>query len=123
VPNRRKAACRLAQLAVTLLVLNCPSPTFAANPMEDALPIAVAAQTLGESLRSLAKQAHLQILFDSALVAGKPARALHGTMSARAALAELLRGTELEAREQAPGVVVIRRGGAARENSRMETFE
>jgi iron complex outermembrane receptor protein len=110
-------------MALTVLLPSSPNLTFATNPMEVSLPLAVDAQTLGESLRSLAKQAHLQILFDSALVVGKSAHALHGTMSARAALAELLRGTELEAREQAPGVIVIRRRGAARENSRQETFE
>jgi iron complex outermembrane recepter protein len=117
------AVRRLAQLGLTMLLLSCSGLSSAANPMEDTIPIAVAAQPLGESLRSLAKQANLQILFDSALVSGRSARALSGTMSARMALAELLRGTELEAREQAPGVVVIRRRPAPQRNSRGETFE
>lgn len=77
--------------------------------MESAIPIAIVRQPLGEALRSLAKQADLQILFDSALVAGKSARGLNGSLSPRAALAELLHGTDLEACEQAPGVIVIRR--------------
>ena len=81
----------------------------AADPMESTISIAIVKQPLGEALRSLAKQADLQILFDSALVSGKSARALHGSLSPRAALATLLRGTDLEALEQAPGVVVIRR--------------
>ena len=77
--------------------------------MESAIPVAIAGQPLGEALRSLAKQADLQILFDSALVAGKSAHSLRGSLSPRAALAALLSGTDLEAREQAPGVVIIRR--------------
>ena len=77
--------------------------------MENPIPIAIVAQPLGEALRTLAKQANLQILFDAALVAGKPAHALNGNLSSRAALAALLRDTDLEAREQAPGVVVILR--------------
>jgi hypothetical protein len=83
---------------------------LAAAALDQPIALAVAAQPLGESLRALAKQANLQILFDSALVSGRSAGALHGTMSARAALNELLRGTGLEAHEQAPGVIVIRSG-------------
>ncbi|MGL1321212.1 STN domain-containing protein, partial [Vibrio parahaemolyticus] len=83
----------------------------------------VAAQPLSESLRSLAKQANLQILFDSAIVAGKPGRALNGAESPRKALTDLLRGTGLEAVEQAPGVIVIRRRSAKGEISRGESFE
>ena len=81
----------------------------ASDPMESPIPIAIVAQPLGESLRNLAKQANLQILFDSTLVAGKSARALAGTLTPRAALATLLRGSGLEAQEQAVGVVVIRK--------------
>jgi len=94
-------------LAVLLLLFaQC---VCAADPMESTIPIAIPGQPLGEALRSLAKQADLQILFDSALVSGKSAHALSGSLSPRAALATLLRGTNLEALEQAPGVVVIRR--------------
>ena len=78
------------------------------------MPVAIVAQPLGEALRSLAKQADLQILFDPALVSGSSVPALSGTLSPRAALAMLLRGTDLEAREQAPGVVVIRRRGSSK---------
>lgn len=94
-------------LACWLLIF---APTAgASDPMESSIPIAIVVQPLGEALRSLAKQADLQILFDPALVSGSAAPALSGNLSPRAALAALLRGTDLEAREQAPGVVVIRR--------------
>lgn len=100
---------RIVQWGLAHLLLIVAQTAGAADPMESTIPVAIVAQPLGEALRSLAKQADLQILFDSALVSGKSARALHGSLSPRAALATLLRGTDLEALEQAPGVVVIRR--------------
>ncbi len=125
--KRSRAACGLAQLAAAMLLLAGPGAAGAeeagsaaeaaavTDPMERAIQIAVDAQPLGESLRSLAKQANLQILFDSAIVTGKSGRALKGVQSARKALSDLLRGTGLEALEQAPGVVVIRRRAAGRD--------
>jgi len=87
-------------------------PVIAAS-LDEPIPLQVRAQPLGESLRNLAKQANLQILFDPALVAGRSAESVEGTLTARTALDRLLRGTGLEAREQAPGVVVIRRKGVS----------
>ena len=84
-----------------------------AGSLDEPVPLQVRAQPLGESLRNLAKQANLQILFDPALVTGRSAAPVEGTLTARAALDRLLHGTGLEAREQAPGVVVIRRKGAS----------
>lgn len=69
----------------------------------------VAAQPLGDALRALAKEQNLQILFDADLVADHTAAPISGLLSPRAALEALLRGTNLEAHEQAPGVIVIRR--------------
>src|SRR5450756_186446 len=100
--------CRVARLGLTLLLLSAVPVIAASSLMDDPIHVATVSQPLGESLRSLAKQANLQILFDPRLVAGRSARPLSGTMSARAALERLLRGTGLEAREQATGVVVIR---------------
>ena len=68
-----------------------------------------AAQPLGDALRALAKRANLQILLDAGLVAGLKAVPISDTLPPRAALDELLRGTGLEAHEQVPGVIVIRR--------------
>jgi len=66
------------------------------------------AQPLGDALRAVAKAANLQILFDSDLLAGRQARPFDDTQPVGVVLAELLRGSGLEAREQAPDVVVIR---------------
>ena len=66
-------------------------------------------QPLGDALRALAKEANLQILFDADVVSGRTVIPLSAALPARAALEELLRGTSLEAHEQAPGVIVIRR--------------
>jgi hypothetical protein len=98
-----------------LAMLGTPAMAQSPGALEIARAIEIPAQPLGEALRGLAKQANLQILFDAALVAGRSSRAIEGNLTARAALAELLRDTALEAYEQAPGVVVIRRrDGASR---------
>lgn len=122
--NRSSAVTGLAPLAAVMFLLAGEGVAeVPSDPMEKSITISVAAQPLSESLRSLAKQANLQILFDSAIVAGKPGRALNGAESPRKALTDLLRGTGLEAVEQAPGVIVIRRRSAKGEISRGESFE
>jgi outer membrane receptor for ferric coprogen and ferric-rhodotorulic acid len=90
-------------------MLGMPAMPQSTGALDLARAIEIPAQPLGEALRGLAKQANLQILFDAALVAGRTSRAIEGHFTARAALAELLHDTALEAYEQAPGVVVIRR--------------
>ena len=79
-----------------------------ADQMDEAIMITVPAQPLGDSLRSLAKQANLQILFDPRLVANRSAPPVNGKMAPGDALTALLRESGLEALEQAPGVVVVR---------------
>jgi len=77
--------------------------------LDTALAIELPSQPLGEALRDLAKQANLQILFEAGLVTGYPAPAIRGQVTPRDALNALLRDSGLEAYEQAPGVIVIRR--------------
>ncbi len=79
------------------------------GPLDHPITVGMPAQPLGDALRALAKEANLQILFEADLVAGRTAPSVRDTLSVRAALAALLRGTNLEAIEQAPGIVVIRR--------------
>ena len=99
-------------LLVALMMAASAPRTQAAVPSPGSLDVETAvdlsARPLGEALRALAKQANLQILFEASLVAGRPATAIHGRMTPRAALSALLQGSGLEAYEQAPGVVVIR---------------
>jgi len=80
------------------------------DPLDAPAVITVPAQPLGDALRAIAKQANLQILFDAKLVAGRTVKPLGEAASVRVALAELLQGTDLEAHELGPGIVVIRRG-------------
>jgi hypothetical protein len=107
-----RSAPRLLRNGVYLLVaismFIASSAAALAGQLDASVPIDLSAQPLGEALRKLAKQADLQILFDSSLVAGQWADAIDGTFPPRAALDRLLRDTGLEAYEQAPGVVVIR---------------
>jgi outer membrane receptor protein involved in Fe transport len=83
------------------------APAFA-GPLDTPVAVSLPAQALGDSLRALAREANLQILFDAGLVSGRSAGPISSTLAPRAALEELLRGTDLEAQEQTPGVVVIR---------------
>lgn len=70
--------------------------------------ISVPSQSLGDALRMLAKQADLQVLFAPALVEGRLAPAVTGTLSAREAFQSLLAGTTLAVEEQNPGVIIVR---------------
>ena len=106
--SSRHALRYRVSIALSALLFGLPGVPALAGPLDTATPIALSAQPLDEALRSLARQANLQILFDAELVAGRSAAPISGTVSPRAALDELLRGTDLEAREQPPGVVVIR---------------
>jgi iron complex outermembrane recepter protein len=74
--------------------------------------LSVAAQPLGDALRSVAKQADIQVLFAPDLVDGRAAPGVEGQMSPREALTRLLKGTRLVAAEQGPGVVVVRNEAA-----------
>jgi len=96
-------------LAVVLTTLTAAAAPEASGSLDVEIAIVLPEQPLGEALRTLAKQANLQILFDANLVVGRMARSIRGTFTPRSALGELLRQTGLEAYEQAPGVVVIRR--------------
>jgi outer membrane receptor protein involved in Fe transport len=88
--------------------LSCPQAL--ADPLDTRITLEMSARPLGEALRALAKQANLQILFAAELVAGHRIDSMSETVSIRAALAQLLRGSHLEALELSPGIVVIRRG-------------
>jgi outer membrane receptor protein involved in Fe transport len=85
-----------------------PAPNALDVPQEIHLP----AQPLGEALRELAKLTHLQVLFAPGLAADKVARPVTGVLSPRAALAQLLEGTNLTIEEHGPGVIVLRERAA-----------
>ena len=93
----------------TALWLGVPSAETRAAPLSTGQAVASPLRPLGDALRALAKTANVQILFDAELVAGLTAAPVGATLSTRAALEQLLRGTNLEAQEQTPGVLVVRR--------------
>jgi iron complex outermembrane receptor protein len=98
-----------------MAALGSVTPVWAAGPLDEVVAISLAPQPLGDALRDLAKAARLQLLYDPKLVAGRMAPAVSGSLPPRAAFERLLAGTGLEAREESPGVVVIkpRDGGGA----------
>jgi outer membrane receptor protein involved in Fe transport len=98
---RRGIAGLWLAFAVTGLAL-------AGDALDVPVTFSVPAQSLGEALRALAKQADLQVLFAPALVDGRTSPAVSGKLSAREALQRMLSGTSLTAEEQSPGVVVVR---------------
>jgi hypothetical protein len=77
--------------------------------------LSVTAQPLGDALRTVAKQADIQVLFAPDLVDGRAAPGVEGQMTPREALTRLLSGTRLVAAVQGPGVVVVRSEAASPE--------
>jgi iron complex outermembrane receptor protein len=101
--NHRSAA------PVFLTILGAVGSAFAqAGPVDTPVAVSIPATSLGDALRALARQSSLQILFDPALVAGHSVPAINESTSPRAAIDVWLKGTGLEAFEQAPGIIVIR---------------
>ncbi len=68
--------------------------------------INIAAQPLGPALNELARQAGLQLFFPPALVAGKTAPAVSGTLTANQAVGRLLAGSGLIAVQEGNSIVV-----------------
>ena len=104
---RRSLLRALAVAAAMVGAIAAGAPPL--GSLDTALAIELPTQPLGEALRGLAKQANLQILFEAGLVTGYPAPAIRGQVTPRGALNALLGDSGLEAYEQAPGVIVIRR--------------
>lgn len=108
--NRMVAVRRLSVyrvIACLMLLLGAPG-LQAATSLDSTHAFDLQARPLGDSLRQLAKQAQLQILFAPALVDNKVAPVVRGTFTAREALERLLAGSGLEAQEQSPGVLIVR---------------
>jgi len=97
-----------AAMAIALAAGHAPlaqaqsSATAAGAPVSLNLP----AQPLGQALNALAQQANLQMTFPAALVAGKSAPAVSGSMAVQQALERLLSGSDLEASVDGSAVLV-----------------
>ncbi|MDQ1153088.1 TonB-dependent receptor [Brevundimonas sp. SORGH_AS_0993] len=92
--------------ALAALMLGVATPVIAQST-QAVRTFSIGAGPLERSLPVFAQQSGLQILYPSALVAGRQARALTGDYTPEAALAELLRGTGLTYRQSRPTVFVL----------------
>lgn len=97
---------RFTSTALAALMLGVATPVIAQST-EAVRTFSIGAGPLERSLPVFAQQSGLQILYPSALVAGRQARALTGEYTPEAALAELLRGTGLAYRQSRPTVFVL----------------
>lgn len=97
-----------AALTVALAAGYAPMAYAQTGSAATAAPIAIniPAQPLGQALNELARQANLQMTFPAALVAGKAAVSVNGSLTVPQALARLLQGSGLEAHVDGHSVVV-----------------
>ena len=97
----------LAVVLTTLFAVPMqPQDVFAQlAPRQIRLP----AQPLDQALTALARQTSLDILAPAELVAGKQAPAIAGNLTPPAALEQLLRGSELEARSTGDSSFMVQR--------------
>ena len=79
-----------------------PGPTVAVD---------IPAGSLGSALQTLASQAHVQLLFTTASVAGRISAGLHGRYTADEALRRLLSGSGVDFEHTAPAVIVLKPHG------------
>ncbi len=111
---------RFGRLAFTALTWLLPAalPVFAGD-LSQRVKLEIPAQPLESALRSLAKQADIQILFSPGLADGLNGPTVSGEMSPREALARLLKATPLEFEAEGKDTVAIRaRKRSAREEPR-----
>ncbi|EHP40279.1 ferric alcaligin E [Cupriavidus basilensis OR16] len=95
----------IATLAATLI--GAVAAPAAAQPSRQApATIDIRAQPLANALTQLGRQTSLQLFFTPALVAGKQAPAVHGSMPAEAALDTLLKGSGIRYQRNGSGIVL-----------------
>jgi iron complex outermembrane receptor protein len=94
--------------AITISLIAGHAPQAYSQSDATTVPIAInlPAQTLGQALNDLARQANLQMTFPAALVAGKQVPALSGQLTVRQALDSLLSGKGLVATVNGNFVIV-----------------
>lgn len=91
-------------IAVALAVA---SPAFVhAQTADTAVPLSIAAQPLGAALNELSSATGIPVAYSPALVTGKTAPAVQGTLSARQALVQLLAGSGLEAAQEGATIII-----------------
>ncbi|MFT3815618.1 MAG: TonB-dependent siderophore receptor [Acidovorax sp.] len=102
----RQPRFALAPLALAALLAAGAVGTAQAQSATAPTSIAIASQPLGQALNELSRQAGLQLLFPPALVAGKMAPAVSGSLTPNQALDRLLAGSGLTATREGNAVVI-----------------
>ncbi|MCW2338181.1 outer membrane receptor protein involved in Fe transport [Sphingobium sp. B2D3A] len=101
---------RGALLAAAAMAALCYPQMAAAQDTQQRYDIEATA--LGDALNEVSRQAGVEVIFSADAVAGRSARPLHGTFSAKQAIDRILEGTGLQAEYRDGGYVVRRRSGA-----------
>jgi outer membrane receptor protein involved in Fe transport len=100
-------------MALTASVAGMGLPTAAIAQREQAYQFDLPAQNLGDALRAVAARAGWEIYAPATLINGLNAPRLHGTYTARAAIEQLLRGSNLSVRFSKGAVIIRGRSQAA----------
>lgn len=130
-PSRRSAAPATAQRRQPVIALACSlacagslallalpgpvhaQPAAAQTAMAATQSLNMRVQPLGQALNALARTWGVAISVDAALVQGRQAPALQGSLSLQAALAQVLAGSDLEAMPAGAAITVQRRSIAS----------
>lgn len=109
----RKRASVLAILLAGAALGACPAAAWAGT--DTVYTFDLPAQDLGDALRAVASRAGLELYASAEQVNGVSAPRLHGSLTARAAIEQLLKGSGLTARFSDGAVVIVGRsqGGEA----------
>lgn len=89
------------------MVLAALTQSPSAQAQQAPVRIDIRPQPMGSALRQLGRQAHVQLVFDEAMLGARRAPGITGTMSVEAALARLLQGSGLGVTRTSQGVYVI----------------
>jgi len=108
ISGRRWCASYLRDSAVVALVLSCGLAWAVDSVGAARYRIDQPAQPLGESLRAIARQTGLSVLFDPGKVSGRTSKAVVGQLTAAEAINQALEGSGLDAIAMPDGSIVIR---------------
>lgn len=111
-----RSRSRILLLGVVLCAM--VPPCMAADREAAPLHVDIATGPMDDALKRLALQAHLQLLYEPGVVAGRSARALRGEYAPRDALRRLLAGSGLRAVPAGEGTFVVERAPAGRNQLR-----
>jgi outer membrane receptor protein involved in Fe transport len=104
----RTARRLIGASSVSLLAALLTAPAALAAPAVSGVSFDVPAGPLGPALIEYARQAHRQVFYEAALVAGRTTPGLHGRFTEDDALARLLAGSSIVVDHTGPNVIVLK---------------